>query len=1183
MTTELQQLASTIATLEAQRALLGDAPVDAVIAPLRARIAELRAQGAQQAPSEPAAAAAPEQTLRQVSVLFLDIVGSTALSQHLDPEDIHAVMDAALAACTTIVEAHHGKVLQYAGDSLLAVFGAAEAHEDDAECAVRAGLALLEEGRRQGGLVALRHGHDGFNVRLGVHTGGVLLGGGVDDEGTIRGMTVNVAARMEQTAPPGALRISHDTYRQVRGLFDLEPQPPMLVKGRDEPIVTYLVRSVRPRTFRVAARGIEGIDTRMVGREAELAALQRAFEQLFVRSASTAFSACTVVAEAGVGKSRLLHEFEAWAGARPEAFSVFRGRATPQTQTQPYGLLRDILAWRFQINDGDTMELAKRKLEEGIAPLFEADDGAELAQAHAHLLGHLIGLDFQASRHIQPILADSRQIRSRGFHAAAQMFRRVHLRSNAPVLLLLDDLHWADEPSLDFLATLAPANADLPMLVIGLARPTLFERRADVWGGAEAQRVDLAPLGAQGSRDLAAELLKKLTDAPAVLRELIISRAEGNPFYMEELVLMLIDEGAIDTTTEPWKVVADRLLATPVPATLTGVLQARLDSLHAVEKLALQQASVIGFVFWDRALAAIDAHAVDALPAVARRDLVVSHEEGHIDDAREYAFRHPLLHHVTYETVLKRVRREGHARTAAWLAGLGGARANDFLGATAEHFEKGGDARSACEYYTRAAEHAATRFAHDALLGHAGHALSLADSLADSLASPLADPQTQADAPAGVESDTPAGAPADRALLAIRWRLHAVRERALDLQGVRAGQAADIDALERIADALDDDTRRADAAWRRCDILLRTGEFPACEAAARAAMALAERVGTVEIALRAQQRLVLSRTFQGDHASARTLGLSGMAQARARGLREIEARFTNALAVIASNQGDLLALLQFAEQGLAISREIGDRRTESIELCNLGTTLLDFGAHTRAAQLFDEGLLLTRACGIRASEAVVLANLAELALREGNAAQAHAHAQAALTIATAVQDPGTSAFAAFLVGEAALALGEPADAARAFAQARDGAHAVGDAVEFYALAGLARVALACGDAAEAHRIAEALLQHFTAEGDPQANQNMLIRLTCHRAFVASGDARAINVLATAHAALLARAATVDDLMLREGFLTQVPEHRAIVAAWAAQQASGAGVSARERESTFEALNVPPSPPGRGLG
>ena len=393
----------------------------------------------------------------------------------------------------------------------------------------------------------------------------------------------------------------------------------------------------------------------------------------------------------------------------------------------------------------------------------------------------------------------------------------------------------------------------------------------------------------------------------------------------------------------------------------------------------------------------------------------------------------------------------------------------------------------------------------------------------------------------------------------MRWRLHAVRERALDLQGMRTDQASDIDALERIADALGDDTRRADAAWRRCDIALRTGDFAACELAARTAIELAERIGTVDIALRAQQRLVLARTFQGDHTTARTLGLAGIAQARAHGLREIEARFTNALAVIASNQSDLLALLQFAEQGLLIAREIGDRRTESIELCNLGTTLLDFGAHARAAQLFDEGLRLTRACGIRASEAVVLANLAELALREGDAGQARANAQAALDIATAVHDPGTRAFAAFLVGEAWLALGEPAEAAGAFARARDGAHAVGDPVEFWAAAGLARVALAGGDAVEAQRIAEELLVHLTADGGSQATHNMLIRLTCYRAFQAAGDARSVEVLATAHAALQARAATVNDALLRDGFLTNVPEHRAIVTAWEAQQATTAAL------------------------
>jgi class 3 adenylate cyclase len=207
--TEQQQLEAAIAALEGQRSLLGDAVVEPLLAAASAKLAGL----------VPAAAlpSVPEQTLRQVSILFLDVVGSTALAQHLDPEAISAVMDDALSRGTAVVQAHGGKVLQYAGDNILAVFGADHAREDDVERAVRCGLALLELGKVLGAEVRAAHGHDGFNVRVGVHTGGVLLGGGVDAEGSIRGSAVNIAARMEQTAPAGALRISHDAYAQVRG------------------------------------------------------------------------------------------------------------------------------------------------------------------------------------------------------------------------------------------------------------------------------------------------------------------------------------------------------------------------------------------------------------------------------------------------------------------------------------------------------------------------------------------------------------------------------------------------------------------------------------------------------------------------------------------------------------------------------------------------------------------------------------------------------------------------------------------------------------------------------------------------------------------------------------------------------------------------------------------------------
>ena len=406
------RLANAINALEAQRAVLGDAVVDTAIAPLREQLATLQAPAA-------------EQQLKQATVLFADIVGSTALSQHLDPEEVHAIIDGALTRFTAIAQAHYGRVLKYAGDSMLAVFGADAAREDDPECAVRAGLALLAEGRAQGETVLQHHGHAGFDVRVGIHTGPVLLGGGVDAKDSIRGMTVNVAARMEQSAPAGALRISHDTYRHVRGVFDVEPQPPLLVKGHDEPITTYLVQRAKPRAFRVASRGIDGVETPMVGRYAELSALCASFEAVL---ADRSLYAVTIVGDAGLGKSRLLAEFQNTLETHPQPFWLLLGRAQPHSGLQAYGLLRDVLAWRFQIADSDSAGLARRKLVDGMAPLF-----GEEGELPAHLLGQLIGLDFSASPLLEGMLGDARQLRDRAFQAGAQLLRRLAASDDSPL------------------------------------------------------------------------------------------------------------------------------------------------------------------------------------------------------------------------------------------------------------------------------------------------------------------------------------------------------------------------------------------------------------------------------------------------------------------------------------------------------------------------------------------------------------------------------------------------------------------------------------------------------------------------------------------------------------------------------------------------------------------------------
>jgi class 3 adenylate cyclase len=1136
MSPEQQQLQSGIQALEAQRGLLGDAVVDMAVAPLKARLAAL---------SDPVAPPAePAQALKQVSILFLDVVGSTTLAQHLDPEAISAVMDDALARGTAIVEAHRGKVLQYAGDNILAAFGADESREDDTERAVHCGLALLELGKQLGEEVQTAHGHAGFNVRVGVHTGGVLLGGGVDADGSIRGIAVNIAARMEQTAPAGALRISHDTYAQVRGLFEVDAQEPLAVKGVATPIQSYLVTRAKPRNFRIGTRGIEGVITKMIGRDAELEQLQAAFRRLFEERT---LAAVTVVADAGIGKSRLLYEFEAWSEARPESFFLFRGRATPQTGAQAFGLLRDILAWRFQIQDDDSLEAARQKMEDGVMPLFLHDDGADLAEAHAHLLGHLIGIEWKTSRHLKGILDDPKQIRNRAFHAAAQLFRRVGASDGSPrdgaafatpVVLQLEDLHWADDESLDFLNYLAEVNRDVPLLVLSFTRPTLFERRSD-WSSTEGihRRIDLVPLDKTGSRMLTNELLKKLPEVPAALRELVTSSAEGNPFYMEELVKMLIDQGAIQTrsdSSEAWSVNAERLLVTQVPPTLTGVLQARLDGLPPAEKRALQQASVVGTVFWDQALAAIEAQAAEALPALVQRELALPRTDAALDGLhaglREYAFRHQVLHQVTYDTVLKRHKRDGHAKVAQWLAALteqGSPRAGDFLGIAAEHFEQAGDAPNAAEFHARAAEQAGQRFAHDRVLAHVGRALALLG-----------------------DADTP---PPDQAEL--RWRLLTARELTLNLNGRRDEQAADLDALDRLADLLDDDRRRAYAAWHRSIRAMRMADWAAQESAARHGLACATRAGNDELRLHALRMLAAAQVWQGDIEGGRALAQQGLAEARSLGLRRVEARMLNTLSIAADMQGDLVGPLETDRRNLLINRETGDRVSEAIGLMNQGEGRLKLGDLAQSRRDFDAGLQMARAHGDRTMESVALNGLSAVALWQGDETRALALARQALDLAVTTKARDWEGAAGVRLGAAELALGRRSAARDAYAQAHALAVEIEVPWQHDVSAGLARVALAEGDATAAVAALQPLLEHIAGGGTLDGTEHpRLIELSCHQALARANDPRADEWLARAHSALMAQADAISrsstDTTLRQGFLQNIPHHREIVAAWA---------------------------------
>ena len=733
---QIKQLKQAIAEIEAQRTILGDAAVDAALVPSRQRLAELETQ------VEKPVEVSPEEPIRQrklVTLLFMDVVGSTEMTQHLDPEDTMEIMDDALRNLAVPVELHSGHVTRFMGDGFMAVFGNPIAREDDPEQAIRAGLDILKVAQVLADELDTQWNIPGFQVRVGINTGLAVLGGYTEAEDTIMGRSVNLAARMESAAPPGGLMISHDTYRHVRGVFDVEPQEPVVAKGFQEPVPVYLVESARQRAFRVPMLGVDGIETRMVGRHTELKYLQDA---LYTAIEEGEGQLVTVTGEAGVGKSRLLYEFQNWIELLPDDVFFFLGRGRQETQGQPYSLLRDLFAIRFQILDDDTAGEARRKIEAGFGEVI----GTEVDRLmRAQIIGQLLGFDFSTSPHLKGVLNDPEQLRNRGQMYLTQYFRE--FSRDSPILIFLEDIHWGDDSSLDLISQLGERTPQQRLLIVCAARPTLFERRP-YWGEGQTyhNRLELRPLSKRESRQLVAEILKMAGKVPTQLRELVVGGAEGNPFYAEELIKMLIEDGVIIVGEETWQVEAHRLAQVDVPSTLAGVLQARLDSLPTHERNVLQQASVVGRLFWDSLVAHIQAETDGdpqllplTLTSLRSRELIYRREESAFVDAVEYLFKHDVLREVTYESVLKRLRNIYHGMAADWLISHSGDRIGEHSGLIAEHLLMAGRQDKAYHYFNQAGETALASYANPEAEGHFRQALELSppDALRADLLSAL--------------------------------------------------------------------------------------------------------------------------------------------------------------------------------------------------------------------------------------------------------------------------------------------------------------------------------------------------------------------------------------------------------------------------------------------------------------
>ncbi|HEX9332511.1 MAG TPA: adenylate/guanylate cyclase domain-containing protein, partial [Anaerolineales bacterium] len=523
---ERENLKRAIEALQAQRAVLGDQIVDIAQASIREKLARLGTGG--HAANEP-------QERKLITVLFADVSGFTAMAETMDHEIVNTVINSLWSRVDKAIQDHGGRIDKHIGDAVMALFGTPVARENDPERAIHAALqvqAEVQNWKQEFDASTFNRQPQSQNIqlRIGINTGPALLGTvGTIGEYTAIGNTVNLANRLQQAAPTGGILISHDTYQHVRGIFDVTILEPITVKGKSEPIQVYIVNNMRPRSFRVTTRGVEGIETRTIGREEELERMKLAFEETLGKRQ---LHLINIVAEAGTGKSRLLYEFAKWLETRQHSIHLFKGRATQEMAQIPYALLRDIFSSGFGIQDNDGASVARQKLEHGFLNYIGNKDDASL---YAHFIGHLIGLDFSTSPHLKGILGDARQIHDLAFHYATQFFTDI-TREQIGVIFL-EDIHWADRGSLDFFDHLMNTKPDLPILIIGLTRSTLFEERPD-WGTGPIQtlRLDLLPLSESGCRRLVEEILQKVPLIPPALADMIVSKAEGSPFYVEELI-----------------------------------------------------------------------------------------------------------------------------------------------------------------------------------------------------------------------------------------------------------------------------------------------------------------------------------------------------------------------------------------------------------------------------------------------------------------------------------------------------------------------------------------------------------------------------------------------------------------------------------------------------------------------
>lgn len=1027
---------------------------------------------------------------RNVTVLFSDISGFTAISEKLDPEQVYEFIDNTLKAFTEEIYKHEGTIDKVMGDGIMALFGAPIAHEDDPARAIRAALGMQDALKRINADLEPRLGIS-LRVRIGLHTGTVVVGSIGSDlrmEYTALGDTVNVASRLQSVAEPGSVLVSRSVYEATKPLFEFRELGSIRVKNRIEPVEIFEALTLRQVAGRV--RGIPGLAAPMVGRAEEFAQVRMVIDELTTHRRG---QIVLVTGNAGIGKSRLSSELKGYLANKWT--TVLEGTCLSYGQSA-YGVFLDILRGLFQLADNDSEEIAREKIERYIENLLPSVDAARVLPYIEHLFSiRIFDKEMVARiRHLAPP-----QLQQQTFIAIRELLTAQ--AQEKPLVLIFEDIHWIDNVSLELLKFLLPTVENVPLIVYCNSRPgdgsaeTQIRKLGNEMYGENFTYIPLAPLSQADSFALV-DLLLTIHELPETLNQLILQRAEGNPFYLEEIIRMLIDHGIIRRNADRWQVLPDANLdELQVPTTLQGLIMTRVDHLGEGGRQALQCAAVIGRDFSYRLLNNVIENArslQDDMQELQERQLVNRVSDGSYP---EYRFTNILIQETVYNSLLVRRREYLHQKIANAIEALFRDRIDEHIEALAFHYAESKDWEHALPYLIRAGQHASDQFANEQALHHYQQAASFLTKTNPTL-------QQKIDVYTGLGSVQTFTGDYPGATTSYLIALEIVRSTGKSLETCRKnaeimrciGRVCErrgdyIEALRWLENALkeleqDPDPKSAEHVRTYNDIgwvEYRRGEFDRAYDWAMRTLQIVEGTEHYNEMASVYNRLVAQFNRKGDWARATAYAEKGLKLRERIGDQQGVSNSYNNMAVIEWEQGQWDQALEHLERSLDIRQKIGDIEGIARNNTNLCELYSERGDFSKAINYGEHALATGEKIKHGNITCFALINLAHVKILQKEFDRAIRDLKRSISIATDMGSKERIAEAQWHLAEAYLGLGQ-LDTAQTFAdQAKSLASEIGrKLIESKGLRTLANIAQHQHDLPKAMDCIERSLSILTA-------------------------------------------------------------------------------------------------------